>query len=113
MKKDNRKESYRPKLETIKLLDIISTENNWALRKKYVLAQGTSSMEQLWEKQEKDNTSLGIVKPAVIEDLFIEPTDQTWKPAFEQALSQGNLFGPDKKPLEKIPFKFSYKFKMR
>ena len=54
---------------------------------------------------------MGIVKPAVIEDLFIEPTDQTWKPAFEQALSQGNLFGPDKKPLEKIPFKFSYKFK--
>jgi hypothetical protein len=108
---DNRKESCRPKLESIRLLEEVSTVDNWAMRKKYVLARGALSMEQLWELQEKDKTSLGVVKPACIEDLIVEPSDPTWKPSFESALKQGNFFGPDKKPLEKIPFKFSYKFR--
>ncbi len=109
--KDGRKESFRPKLDTIRLLGkVLDTKNGWAERRKYVLARGIHTMEQLAEKQEIDNTSLGVVRPKEVKDFIIEPDDWDWDSKHKAILIQQNLFGPDKKPLEKIPFKFSYVF---
>lgn len=109
--KDPRKESYRPKLESIKpLTEPLSTKRNWEERKKYVLVNGTHTMEELCELQSKDNTSLGIVRPKEITGLTIEACAAEWKGQWEDLLKQERLFGPDQKPLEKIPFKFSYTF---
>lgn len=109
--KDPRKESYRPKVESIKILgEKLPTKNCWAERKKYVLAQGTKTMEELWELQEKDKVSLGIVKPKTVQKFCIEPDDEDWKSQWKTVFTQQRLFGPDQKPLEKIPFKFSYTF---
>lgn len=108
--KDPRKESYRPKVESIKILSKpLATKNCWAERKKYVLAQGTKTMEELWELKEKD-VSLGIVKPKTVQKFLIEANDEDWKPQWKTVFTQQRLFGPDQKPLEKIPFKFSYTF---
>jgi hypothetical protein len=110
--KDPRKESWRPKLDTIRTLGKpIPTDKNWAQRKKYVLAQGVRSIKELEEARKADNTSLGIVKPSEVSDFLIEPSEADWKPQWRSVLAQNWLFGPGQKPLEKIPFKFSYKFK--
>jgi len=57
--KDPRKESYRPKIDSIKpLSEPIATKRNWEERKQYVLAKGVYTMEELHDLQAKDNTSL-------------------------------------------------------
>ncbi|OGP59018.1 MAG: hypothetical protein A2V67_08405 [Deltaproteobacteria bacterium RBG_13_61_14] len=107
---DPRKESFRPKVDTIQPLARLDTKRNWAERRKYVLAKGTHTMEELWKKQEADKTSLGIVRPKYVQDFRIEPVEPDWKPQWKTVFQQQRLFGPDQKPLEKIPFKFSYVF---
>jgi hypothetical protein len=110
--KDPRKESYRPKVDSIKpLSEQISTKRNWEERKKYVLAKGVQTMEELHELQATDNTSLGIIRPKEVTEFTIEPCGEEWKGQWEDLLKQERLFGPDQKPLEKIPFKFSYVFR--
>jgi len=54
--------------------------------------------------------SLGIIKPRIIEDFIIEKTERDWKPEWLAKMNQLSLFG-DRKPLEKIPYKFRYKFR--
>jgi hypothetical protein len=109
---DDRKESYRPKVDSIRTIgEPLDTKDNWQKRRQVILAQGAHSMEELWDLQKTDNTSLGIVKPAVVEDLKVESETPTWKPEWEMLFRQQNLFGPERKPLEKIPFKLSYKFR--
>jgi len=68
-------------------------------------------MEALHIAQEIDNTSLGIIKPKEVTDIVIEPDTEEWNGKAKAIMNQGKLFGEDKKPLEKIPFKFSYVFK--
>ena len=57
-----------------------------------------------------DQTSLGIVRPSRIIDLEIRDADTEWKPAWQKELSQLRLFGPQPKPLTKLPFSFHYIF---
>jgi hypothetical protein len=109
--RDPRKESYRPKLDSIcPIGNPLSTRGNWAERKKYVLAKGTKTLEQLNDLKSSDRTSLGIVKPKKIEDLIVEPDCSQWPPKQQAVFNQKRLFGPRQRPLEKIPFKFSYRF---
>ncbi len=99
-------------MDSIKpLTEPLNTKRNWEERKKYVLAQGTHTMEELCELQSKDNTSLGIVRPKEIIEFTIESCDAERKGQWEALLKQERLFGPGQKPLEKIPFKFSYAFR--
>ena len=109
--KDPRKESYRPRVETIQVLGKpLDTANCWAARKAIVLKQLPASMETLRELQERDGTSLGLVKPREVTDLIIEPDSEEWKLKWKADIEQLRLFGPDRKPLEKVPFKFRYCF---
>lgn len=107
--KDYRPESYRPIGEIKPIGQPIKTINNWAERKKYVLAKYGPTMCDLKDKQQKE-ISLGIIKPRIIEDFIIEETERDWKPEWLAQMNQLNFFH-ERKPLEKIPYKFSYKFK--
>lgn len=110
--RDPRKESYRPKVDSIRIVsDPLSTRNRWTEREKYVLAQGSRTMEELWDLQHTDRTSLGIIRPSEINDFIIEPDLEDWGPQQKELFQQLHLFGPDQKPLEKIPFKFYYVFR--
>ena len=62
--KDPRPESYRPVQgsDVVPLGDRLSTKNNWAERKRFVLAQGVQTMCGL-QKMAPSQCSLGIVKP--------------------------------------------------
>jgi hypothetical protein len=112
--RDSRKESYRPNSDTIRLVgEPIQTKDNWAARAKYALAKKSQSMEQLFEKQAEDKTSLGVFRPKVVRDLVITPDDPEWKPGFLNALRQQRLWETrkaSKEPPRKVPYKFHYRF---
>lgn len=109
-KKDPRPESFRPLSDIKPIGDVIRTNKNWAERRRYVLTKPMKTMCQL-ENTPQSEVSLGIIKPRIIEDFLIEKTEKDWKPKTVALINQMKLFGPDKKPIEKIPYKFSYIFK--
>lgn len=106
--KDPRSESYRP-YGKIKIISKIDTKNNWEERKRYVLKHIEPSLEILKEKS-KSGVSLGVIKPKEILDFTVEPVSGEWKNEWQSLFQQLKLFGEQQKPLEKIPYKFSYKF---
>lgn len=91
---DVRKESYRPDSDSIKILGepIRSNPGNWTERAKYAMARKSRSMEDLYEHQKADRTSLGIFKPKKVNDMVISPDDPEWPPKFLYALQQQRLF---------------------
>ena len=107
---DVRPESYRPVGDIKPIGDPLNTKNDWAERKKYVLARGVSTMCGLQKYQQKE-VSLGVIKPKSVERFIVEEqAERDWKPEVLTRMKQTKLFGATKSPLEKIPFKFSYSF---
>jgi len=108
---DNRKESRKPILETIKLLgDPLSTKKGWLERRELIDDLPHRTVKQCVELHAIDKTSLNIVRPARVLDMKIEETDRQWKPEWDALFYQLRLFGEEQKPLAKIPYKFSYIF---
>jgi len=113
--KDKRKESYRPDCDTLELIGepILTKNGDWSERAKYVLRKNASSLEELKDCQQRDNTSLGIFKPKEIQDLIITADNSEWKESFKAELKQARIFETRNKtlvPPRKVPFKFQYKF---
>jgi len=107
---DGRKESYKIEQDSIRLVGKpLTRDRGWAVRRGFVLKKLAPSLEFLKEQQALDGTSLGIIKPRHVCDLIIEPADPRWKDSLLARRAQGDLF-KELKPLEKIPYKFSYKF---
>lgn len=107
---DPRPESYRPIGEIRPLGEPLATKDRWADRKRYVLARDIPTMCDL-EKKRQTEVSLGIIRPRSVQDLVVEQTDRDWKPEWQARMLQLRLFGPQSKPLEKIPYRFSYIFR--
>ena len=108
---DNRKESRRPKLDSIRILgEPLSTARNWEARREIIDGLPIYTVNQLKDLYDQDGTSLGIVRPTRFLDLKIEEADREWKPEWQAVLQQFRLFDPQPKPLAKLPFKFSYVF---
>ncbi|QES88753.1 hypothetical protein [Rhizosphaericola mali] len=120
--KDQRPESYRPNLDVpFEHIGSLGTEGNWLKRKEIVLKnKHYTNMEQLIaDAYDKDKfTSLAVFKPTEILDFIIEPDERVWNPEKLKAViekdKQTNLFketGNPFKVVDKLPYKFSYKFK--
>ena len=108
---DNRKESRKPKLETIRLLGPpLSAKDSWRERRKLIDPLPVHTLNQLKLLHQEDRTSLGIVRPSKILDLQIEADNEDWKPEWQADLQQFRMFGPQPLLLRKIPFKFRYIF---
>jgi hypothetical protein len=109
-KHDSRPESRNPLLERpIILGETIGTEHNWRGKKRFVLACGVETMCRLRQYGPIEK-SLGITRPKAVECVKVEPADPVWKPSQLKALQDDWLLGPKQKPLEKIPYSFSFKF---
>lgn len=113
--RDTRKESFRPYEDTLKILGkpISTGKGNWGERGKYVLSKRAQSMEDLYDMQKTDDTSLGIIRPKQFLDLEITPDEPEWKPQFLHELRQQRLWDDRKttrEPPRKIPWKFHYRF---
>lgn len=108
---DKRKESRKPILESIRILgDPISTKSGWKERRSIVEKLPVRTLNEFKELYEINKTSLGVIKPSKVLDLKIKPQTAAWKPKWQQLFDQFKLFGPSQKPLQKIPYKFSYVF---
>lgn len=110
---DPRPESYKIDIDSIRLIDKpISTSENWKYRKEIVLPLVSPSLCYLQSNQHKTGISLGIFKPRCINELIIEPEETAeWTKEELARLNQQSMF--DKQyvtPLEKVPFKFKYRF---
>ena len=103
--KDYREESYRIDDTSIDIIRVINTKNNWEERKSLVLPLQFNSTSEI----EAQGKSLGIIKPKSIEKYFHETTEREWSSKQQAVQDQGDLFESSVE-LEKIPYKFFYKF---
>ncbi|MEP6846083.1 MAG: hypothetical protein ABI861_08765 [Panacibacter sp.] len=119
---DFRPESYKPRsIETaFNIVDSISTENNWQTRKNIVLRKVYTNLTALITEAKDKNigTSLAVFKPKEIIDFTIEAVEREWDKGKLETLKakaqQINLFQNAENPFEvvnKLPYKFSYRFK--
>ena len=110
---DPRPESYTVDLDSIKVVgDPLPPSHGWQARKQVVLPLLAPSLCYLSQTRKNTGATLGIFKPKEITDFIIEPeTELTWSEQEIAILSQQSMF--DTKPLkllEKIPYKFYYRF---
>lgn len=111
--KDSRPESYKLSQNGIKILtDPLPTDHDWRQRKEIVEPLRAHCLCCLAKQRGANGyPTLGIVRPRAIEKLIITSDTPDWTPAQLAILQQGHLFAEQpKKQLEKIPFKFQYKF---
>lgn len=114
--RDVRKESYRPDCDTLRPIGKpipTARDPHWSERARYALARRAQSLEELRDAQDRDRTSLGVIRPRAIHDLVAVPDSAEWKPGFLAALKQSRLWETRTNSLEpprKVPWKFQYKF---
>lgn len=108
---DNRKESRRPELDSIRLLgEPIDTKHEWRERRAIIDRLPHFTRNELVSLHDQDKTSLGVVRPSRVLDLEIRAADAEWKPEWQSLFTQLQLFGPPQRPLRKIPYTFHYVF---
>lgn len=110
-RKDYRPESFRPFPETICLGEKISTDGNWAERKRLVLPKLPSTMCDLQQRKQSE-VSLGMIKPREIR-FKVRQTHSDWGEAYKNSLRQRDFLNDRDtiKILEKIPYEFSFQYK--
>jgi hypothetical protein len=118
---DFRLESHKPKsIETaFNIVGHLGTEDSWRLRKEIVLKNVHTNMTELiaHAKDATKYTSLAVFKPKEILDFKIEKVDREWDKkkldTLKAKAQQLHLFQNAENPFEvvqKLPYKFSYKF---
>ncbi len=114
---DNRAESRKPNLDSIKLVGPpITADRNWIERRAIIEKLPVSTLIQLRDRHEaaKDAgqrpVSLGIVRPSRVVDVVVEATSGEWKPEWKAELAQGSLFSEERKEIKKLPFTWRYVF---
>jgi hypothetical protein len=103
--KDFRQESYRIDDTSIEIIREVGTKNDWEERRSLLLPPKFKSISEI----QLQGKSLGIIKPKSIEQYFCKSTDREWSSQQRSVQDQGDLFESSVE-LEKIPYKFGYKF---
>ncbi len=114
---DPRPESFRPvKLPVeMKLLETIEADGgSWKARREQVLKNVYTNLSKLIAEAKNPEivTSLAVFKPRKIKEFFIEKEGAEWNQSTLDALKQENMFESNEEfaVVEKIPYKFSYRF---
>jgi hypothetical protein len=66
-------------------------------------------MCEVVEREQRDQTSLAIIRAGTVHDLVIEAEPKGWDPEKEAVINQPSLFAPDKTTLKPVPYKFKYR----
>lgn len=107
---DRRPESWRPNLETLKVIERLDTADGWLRRYSHVRPLVAPSLCAIRRDQEERGTSLGVFRPADFSDLRFVPADP-W-PASKAALAdQMDLLAQDLRQLDWVPLEFRYRFR--
>jgi hypothetical protein len=107
--KDDRPESWRPRLDTMRIVDHIGVENNWRRRLEWIEPTLSSGFADLLDKQESENKSLGAFRPSRILGVRVKQEADSWNGAQLATINQRDFFS-DKEPLEKVPYRFQLGF---
>ena len=110
---DPRVESYNVDIDSIRLLGTpLPLANSWIARKEKVFPLKSTSLCELQRKRNScGEPTLGFFRPKRITSLEIEETDSDWSESDLSRLTQASFFdGPSLKVLEKIPYRFYYRF---
>lgn len=105
-----RPESFKVNPATIEVLNKIPAGSHWSEREKYFIPTISNSLEEILENQASSNVSLGSFKPKEVKSFNIIPDDGEWNAKQLKILQQKTLFNSTRSTLEKIPYKFKYKF---
>ena len=116
-----RPESHRPgiyDLSDLKEKTWLGTKQNWYERKHACLKRVYTNMTSLIaDSKNPDNVSLAAFRPTRIKKFIVEDDEREWKPAWLEQLKQMDMLttrgsDPDSpwEPVEKIPYKFKYRF---
>lgn len=109
---DPRNESYEVDIDTLRVVgNALSTRNAWQERKEIVFPLKVPSLCYLQKTWRQSGNTLGLFKPRAVHKFVIEPDNPDWTPEEQAKLLQYSMY--DKHPLkllEKIPYKFSYRF---
>ncbi len=109
---DGRRESRKPDLDSIRILGRpLPTKNSWRARREVIDPLPHCTRKELEGLYAGKKISLGIVRPSEVLDLRVEPVERNWKPQWQDALKQFNLYSGLPKHLDKLPYKFSYVFR--
>lgn len=119
---DFRPESHKPRsIDTaFNVVGHINTDNNWHDRRKIVLNKVHTNLGKLIKeaKDKNTSTSLAVFKPTEILDFTVEAVEREWDKekltTLKAKAQQMQLFQLAENPFEvvnKLPYKFSYKFK--
>lgn len=109
---ENRRESYTPDLDSIKLGALVPPTNEWASRRAILqplMGQSMCALQRALRGRRGSAATLGVVKPRSIDRLVIRRDNPQWSPADLERLLQQPLMGKaPREPLEKMPVKFTY-----
>ena len=105
---DPRPESVKPILDSLHLGDRLGTADAWRERRRLVEPLMLASMCELRELQRSERRSLGVFRPAAVDDLIIEHEPAPRRPDRQAVADQASLFFPGKTGLEKIPYRFAF-----
>lgn len=116
---DQRPFTYKPMLDSMRTSEIIGTKNNWKERKKWVYALPVNDSmcsvqrdaNKCLEEGRPVARSLAAIKPASVEELVVEPDVPDWTHEQKEWINQQGLFDKKHIPLEKIPYKFYYRYR--
>ena len=119
--RDFRPESYRPRNADLSDLNVVrklETSQGWYERRAACLGRVYCNLESLIEDSKAPkNVSLAAFRPARILELIVEEDERDWKPQWLEQLQQIDMLTtPDgtnsraRIPIDKIPYKFKYKF---
>lgn len=106
---DRRPESWRPNLDTLKVVEKLPTSDGWRQRLQHVRPLIAPSLCSIKRAQETHSTSLGIFQPKQVSSFRLTPAEP-WSAAQEGIANQVDLLDQERKPLEWIPLEFRYKF---
>ncbi|MHC4713793.1 MAG: hypothetical protein ACYTAN_11075 [Planctomycetota bacterium] len=110
-RRDRRPESFRPNLSSLRVGEVIGTRDSWRLRKEILLPTVSESMCEIQRLQQETGQSLGMFRPEEVSDLIVEEAAGEWSTRKKEVLGQGMFWSSPKKTLEKIPFRFLYKYR--
>ena len=106
----NRPESHKIDPSSILLLEKIPAGKSWGERERLILPHISRSLEELWDMQKSRNVSLGAFKPKAVRDFLSVRGESEWTEVQMGVLGRTSLFNQSRTVLEKIPYKFVYKF---
>jgi hypothetical protein len=109
--RDQRHESHLPDEKTI---EVVGHESDWAERKRILQPLLAPHMEALQKQNKADwkSVSMGLVEVEYI-DFHWKETDREWNENQKKYMTENELWGPRRLPLQKMPYDLMLKFKCK